>query len=70
MMRGYFKLAGAMIGIFLAGILGIIIFGDIWFKVGLGAAIVVVCGGLILFAWFTSRKDRERRAGLDDLPPI
>jgi len=64
------KLGGAAIAILLLGVLGILIFEDIWMQVGLGAAIVVVCGGLLLFAWITDRKDRAARAGLDELPPV
>ncbi len=63
----YFKFAGALIAVLLLGVLGIIIFDRIWYQVGLGAAIVVVCGGLLLFAWITDRKDRAARAGLDDI---
>jgi hypothetical protein len=65
-----FKLGGAAILLLLLGVLGIVIFDRIWMQVGLGAAIVVVCGGLLLFAWMTDRKDRAARAGLDELPPI
>ena len=65
-----FKLAGAAIGFLILGVLGILIFDAIWFRVGLGAAIVIVCGGLLLFAWMTDRKDREARAGLDELPRV
>jgi hypothetical protein len=61
------KYAGAMIAILLLGVLGIVIFDRIWFQVGLGAAIVVVCGGLLLFAWLTDRKDKAARAGLEDI---
>jgi hypothetical protein len=39
----------------------------IWDQVGLGAAIVVVCGGLLFFAWWTDRKDRAAREGLEDI---
>jgi Flp pilus assembly protein TadB len=64
------KLAGAAIAILLLGVLGIVIFGNIWARVGIGAAIVVVCGGLLLFAWNVDRKDKAKRAGLEDLPRI
>ena len=64
------KLAGAAIAIMLLGLLGILIFDAIWMRVGLGAAIVIVCGGLLLLAWNTDRKDREARAGLDELPRV
>ena len=61
------KTAGALIGILLLGALGIVIFDRVWYRIGLGAAIVVVCGGLLFFAWWTDRKDRAARAGLEDV---
>ncbi len=61
------RYAGALIAILLLGALGIIIFDRIWYQVGLGAAIVVVCGGLLFFAWWTDRKDKAARAGLEDI---
>ena len=64
------KLAGACIALLLLGVLGILIFDAIWMRVGLGAAIVIVCGGLLLFAWTTDRKDKAARAGLDELPRV
>jgi drug/metabolite transporter (DMT)-like permease len=64
------KLAGAAILMLFLGVLGIIIFGDIWSRIGIGAAVVVVFGGLLFFAWRTDKKDKERRAGIDELPPI
>ena len=61
------KYAGAAIGVLLLGVLGIVIFDRIWYRVGFGAAIVVVCGGLLFFAWWTDRKDKAARAGLEDI---
>ena len=52
------------------GVLGIVLFGDIWSRIGIGAAIVVVFGGLLFFVWRTDKKDKERRAGIDELPPV
>ena len=69
-MRLYFKYAGALIAVLVLGVLGIVIFDRIWYRIGLGAAIVVVFGGLLFFAWWTDRKDRAARAGIDELPPV
>jgi asparagine N-glycosylation enzyme membrane subunit Stt3 len=63
----YAKYVVALVAVLFAGVLGIVIFDRIWYQVGLGAAIVVVCGGLLLFAWMTDRKDRAKRAGLDNI---
>jgi len=70
MMSYALKLAGVAILLLLAGVLAIAIFGNIWAQVGIGAAIVVVCGGLLLFAWNVDRKDKAKRQGLEDLPPV
>ncbi len=70
-MTGYvLKLGGAAILLLFAGVIAFIIFGDIWARVGIGAAIVVVGGGLMLFAWNVDRKERAKRAGIDELPKI
>ena len=64
------KLGGAAIAIFLVGVLVVIIFDKIWLQIGLGAAALVVGGALILLAWYLDRKDKAKRAGLDELPPV
>jgi Flp pilus assembly protein TadB len=51
-------------------VLGILIFQGIWFRVGLGAAVVIVFGGILLVAWYVDRKEKAERAGIDELPPI
>lgn len=65
-----FKLAGAAIGILLLGILAILLFDALWFQIGFGAALVLVFGGILLLAWNTDRKEKAKRAGLDELPPV
>ena len=64
------KLAGVGIAILLLGVLGVLIFDAIWFRIGMGAAFVLVFGGIVLLAWRSDRKDKERRAGLDELPRV
>ena len=64
------KLAAVGIGFLLVGVLGIVIFDRIWLRVGFGAALLVVFGGLLLLAWNVDRKDKAKRAGLDELPPV
>jgi Flp pilus assembly protein TadB len=65
-----FKLAGVAIAILLIGLLAILIFHAVWFRIGAGAAIVIVFGGILLLAWRTDRKDKAKRAGIDELPRV
>lgn len=70
-MVGYgLKLAGIAALLILAGGLAIMLFTDIWMNRSLGAAMLVVGGGLLLVAWWIDRKGRKARAGIDELPPI
>lgn len=64
------KLGAAAIGILFAGLIVILIFGRIWFRVGFGAAVIIVSGVLLALAWYVDRKDKAKRAGLDELPPV
>ncbi len=59
------KLAAAAIVFMLAGVAVLWIFGGIWTRVGFGAALLIVVGGFLFFAWRTDKKARESRAGLD-----
>jgi hypothetical protein len=70
-MAGYgLKLAGAAIAILLIGVLVLLIFDAVWFRIGGGAALVIVFGGILLLAWRTDRKDKAKRAGIDELPRV
>ena len=59
------KFAAIGIAFLLVGVLGIVIFDAIWMRIGIGAAIVIVVGGLLYFAWRQDQKARESRAGLE-----
>jgi hypothetical protein len=64
------KLGGAAIVFLLLGFLGIVLFDAVWARVGLVAALIIVFGGILLFAWNVDRKDKAKRAGLDELPDV
>jgi hypothetical protein len=59
------KLAGIGLVFVIAGVIGIALFGALWARIGIGAAIVIVVGGLLYFAWRQDQKARESRAGLE-----
>jgi hypothetical protein len=63
----YVKYIGAVLGVCILGALALLLFEDIWLQRGIGAAILVICGGLLLFAWLADRKAREAREGLEDI---
>ena len=64
------KLGGAAIAILVLGFIAILIFDRLWFRVGFGAALAVLCGALLLLAWNSDRKSRKTRAGVDELPRV
>ena len=59
------KFAGIGIAFLLVGVLGIVIFGALWARIGIGVAMVVVVGGLLFFAWRQDQKAKASRAGLE-----
>jgi Flp pilus assembly protein TadB len=59
------KLAAAAILFLIGGVVAILIFEAIWLRIGLGAALVILCGVLILMAWRADRKARASREGLE-----
>jgi hypothetical protein len=64
------KLGAAAVLFLFLGVLGIVIFSSIWARIGFGAAIVVLGGGLLLYAWNFDRKEKEKRGGVDELPRV
>lgn len=65
-MRSYpIALGAAAVGLTALGLLGIFLFGELWIRIGIGAAVVVVVGGALLIAWQLDRKARASRAGLE-----
>jgi len=59
------KLAAAAAGLLLAGGIAILLFEGLWFRVGIGAAVAVVVGGVLLFAWRVDKKAKASREGLE-----
>jgi Flp pilus assembly protein TadB len=62
-----FKIAAVVIAFVVALFLGIVIFTEIWYQIGLGVALVVICAPLLFFAWRSDRKSRRAREGLEDI---
>lgn len=62
-----FKLAAVALALIVAFVLGIVIFEKVWYQVGLGAALLVICAPLLFFAWRSDRKTRRAREGLEDI---
>jgi Ca2+/Na+ antiporter len=62
-----FKLAAVAIALIVAFALGIVIFTGVWSRIGLGAALVVICAPLLFFAWRSDRKSQRAREGLEDI---
>jgi Flp pilus assembly protein TadB len=59
------KLGAAAMALFIVGIVAVLLFNALWFRIGFGAAIVILSAVLIYFAWRSDRKAREERAGLE-----
>ena len=66
-MRYALKLGGAAIAILVLGVVAILIFDAIWFRLGFGAAFIILAGLLIFIAWRSDKKAKEARAGLDQI---
>jgi hypothetical protein len=59
------KLGLVAMGLLAVGLLGIFLVSALWFRIGLGAAIVLLSAVLIYFGWRSDKKAREERAGLE-----
>ena len=59
------KFAGIGILFLLIGVLGLLIFDALWIRMGLGVAMVIFVGGILLFAWRQDQKAKASRAGLE-----
>lgn len=55
------------IGIFVAGLIGILLFNELWYRIGLGATMAVIVGVLLFLGWRTDQKDREAREELESI---
>jgi len=55
------------IAIFVAGLIGILLFSELWYRIGLGATIAVLVAVLLFLGWRTDRKDREAREELESI---
>ena len=48
-------------------VIGIVVLEEVWLQVGLGAAILVICTPLLIWAWLLDRKEKTRRQDLEDI---
>ena len=48
-------------------VIGIVVLEEVWLQVGLGAAILVICIPLLIWAWLLDRKAKARRQDLEDI---
>jgi hypothetical protein len=61
------KAVGISLAVLVVGVIGIVVFTDVWAQVGIGAAILVICAPLLIWAWNMDRKEKARRQGLEDI---
>ena len=60
-----FKLVAVGVAVLILGGFAMYLFSALWLQVGLGAAIAVVVGGLLFYAWRVDRRDKAAREGLE-----
>ena len=59
------KFAGIGLLLLIIGVLGLVIFDALWLRMGLGAAMVIFFGGILLWVWRQDQKAKASRAGLE-----
>ena len=63
------KFGLAAIAILILGLVAVAIFDAIWFRVGFGAAVLVLVAVLLGVAWSIDRRERQQR-DVDGLPRV
>ena len=61
------KTVAIAVAVLVVGLIGIVVFTDVWAQVGIGAAILVICAPLLIWAWNMDRKEKAQRQGLEDI---
>jgi hypothetical protein len=61
------KLGAAAMAFLIVGVIAVLIFNALWFRIGFGTAVVLLSGVLIYFAWRSDKKAKEERAGLESI---
>jgi uncharacterized membrane protein YhhN len=66
-MRDSRKLIVAGIVFLVGGVIAIVLFNQIWLRIGLGTTFALIIIGCLILAWHTDKKDRAEREGLEQI---
>jgi membrane protein implicated in regulation of membrane protease activity len=55
------------IGVAAAGVIGILLFTELWYRIGLGATMAVIVALLLYIGWRKDKKDAEAREELESM---
>jgi len=55
------------IGVAAAGVIGILLFTELWYRIGLGATMAVIVALLLYLGWRKDKKDAEAREELESM---
>jgi hypothetical protein len=61
------KWTAIALAFFVVIVIGIMVLEEVWLQVGLGAAVLVICTPLLIWAWRVDRREKARRADLEDI---